>query len=115
MAYARRGGDSVMQEFDLICERCDVLGEFFPLIEALIEDVKHLEAETVKARYELSCYVQNSHREFLRADILSDLRSDYRDNRAYQAYIEQFCGGQDPFESTRWVKHMMKLAHMGQN
>ena len=104
-----------MQEYDLICERCNVLGEFFPLIETLIKDVKHLEAETVKARYELSCYVQKSHGEFLRADILSDLRSNYGDNRAYQAYLEQFCGGQDPFESVGWVKHIMKLAHTNRN
>jgi len=91
-----------------------VLDEFYPLIETLIKDVQYLEAETVKARYELSCRVQNSHRAFLRSDILSDLRSNYSENRTYQAYLEQFCDGQDPFESVEWEKRIMMLAHINQ-
>ena len=57
------------------------------MIDALIEDIKHLESETVRTRYELSRHLNYPYDEYLRSDILSDLGRRYSDHPAYQVYI----------------------------
>lgn len=100
-----------MRNLDEMCIDCSVFYEFCELVDALIKDVIHLEAELVSTRYELSQYLKEPYNEFLRSDIFSSLASRHSGNEAYDAYVEYFCGNEDPMEEDEKVEHMWKLAH----
>ncbi len=90
---------------------CDCRYEFCQLINELIEDIKHLESETVRTRYELSRHLQYPYDEYLRSDILSDLGRRYSDHPAYQVYIQLLYNNQDPMETDEWCEHICRLAN----
>ena len=85
--------------------------DFFRLIEALISDIQHLESEVVCTRYELSRYLPEKERNLLRSDILSNLGGRYASDPAYDAFVQEWCGGNDPMDSDEWVEHICRLAH----
>lgn len=92
------------------CVYCDAFYEFCELIDSLVNDINHLEAELVSTRYELSLYLKEPHNEFLRSDIFSSLGRRYSGNDAYDEYVKRFCHNQDPQESDEKVEHMWKLS-----
>lgn len=85
--------------------------DFCQLIDYLIQDLKHLEVEVVKTRFELSQYLPAPHDESLRSDILSDLAGRYGDHPAYQRYIELMHDNIDPLDDTEWVKCITDAVH----
>ncbi|KNZ40148.1 hypothetical protein [Acetobacterium bakii] len=100
-----------MSDPDEIWSDCSYRYEFCQLIDDLIKDIKHLESETVRTRYELSRHLECPYNEYLRSDILSDLARRYSDNSAYQIYIQLLYNNQDPMESDEWCEHIYRLAH----
>ena len=89
----------------------DNIYEFCKLIDVMINDIKHLESETVRYRYALSCYLPDHEKENLRSDILSNLADRYYWSEAYQQYIQMFYNNQDPMDSDEWFEHICRLAH----
>jgi hypothetical protein len=89
----------------------DNIYEFCKLIDVMINDIKHLESETVRYRYALSCYLPDHEKENLRSDILSNLADRYYWSEAYQQYIQMFYNNQDPMDSDEWCEHICRLAH----
>ena len=85
--------------------------DMFQLMEALITDIQHLESEVVRTRYELSRYLPEKERNLLRSDILSGLADRYAEDPAYDAFVEDWCGGTDPMDTDEWVEHIRRLAH----
>jgi hypothetical protein len=100
-----------MINLDEACVDCSVLYEFCKLVDALVADVIHLEAELVSTRYELSKHLKEPYNDFLRSDIFSSLGARHSGNEAYDAYVELFCDNQDPMEANEKEEHMWKLAH----
>ena len=89
----------------------DIILEFCWLVDVMLKDIQHLESETVRTRYELSCYLQPPYDEYLRSDILSDLAGQYTWSSAYKQYIQLLYNNQDPMDSNAYAKHMFRLAH----
>ena len=87
------------------------LTDYFRLIDALISDIQHLESEVVRTRYQLSKYLTEKERNLLRSDILSNLGGRYAGDPAYDAFVQEWCGGSDPMDSDEWVEHIWRLAH----
>ncbi len=85
--------------------------QFCQLIDYLMKDIKHLESETVKARYALSKHLDTPYDVYMQSDILSGLGGRYNEHPAYKKYIEMFYNNQDPMESDDWVNHIVKLSH----
>ena len=83
----------------------------FRFIESLITDIQHLESEVVRTRYELSKCLPEEERNLLRSDILAGLGGRYPDDPAYDAFVQEWCGGSDPMDSDEWVEHIWSLAH----
>ena len=92
------------------CADCHVLIEFCKLVDALNNDVIHLEAELVSTRYELSQYLKEPHNEFLRSDIFSSLGARHSGNAAYDTYVQLYCFNQDPMEAEEKNRFMRELA-----
>jgi hypothetical protein len=84
--------------------------EFCILIDYLIQDIQHLESETVKTRYKLSLNLTPPYREYVRSEILSDLARRYYEYEAYGIYLELMHDNNDPMESDDYVKHLLQLA-----
>lgn len=84
------------------------LYEYCRLIEYLILDIKHLETEVVRNRYQLSQYLPPPHGELLRCDILSDLGGRYGGDPAYDSYVALFHDGHDPMDTDEWVHHIIQ-------
>ena len=87
------------------------LNDYFRLIDALISDIQPLESEVVCTRYELSRYLPMKERNLLRSDILAGLGGRYAGDPAYDAFVQEWCGGSDPMDSDEWVEHIWRLAH----
>ena len=85
--------------------------DIFRLIEALIADIQHLESEVVHMRYELSRHLPEKECSLLRSDILANLGGRYAGDPAYDAFVQEWCGGSDPMDADEWVEHIWKLAH----
>lgn len=93
------------------CGDCPGMYEFIKLIDCLVKDIRHLESETVRTRYELSRLLPHPYDEELRGDIVSDLAGSYSDDPAYQLYMKLMYNNQDPMESEEWASQINNLAH----
>lgn len=82
---------------------CEIINSFCELVELMVKDIKHLEAECIRTRYQLSRYLDFPANEYYRSDILSDLRSPYEHNLAYQMYMAIYYDGGDPFSFKEWL------------
>lgn len=85
--------------------------EICRLVDMLISDIKHLEAEVVRTRRMLSRHLEHPYDELLRQDILSDLGGRYVTYPAYETYIELMHDGRDPMDSDEWIEYITDLAH----
>ena len=73
------------------------------LVDILIKDIQHLEAECVRARYQISKHLDAPEDEYYRSNILSGLRTPYYDSLAYQAYMALYYDGGDPLSFKEWT------------
>ena len=95
----------------LVSDSSVLISDVFWLIESLVADIQHLESEVVRTRYELSKCLPEEERNLLRSDILAGLGGRYAGNPAYDAFVQEWCGGSDPMDSDEWVEHIWSLAH----
>lgn len=101
--------DNLFDEY-LDLDKCEVINQFFLLVDSLMKDIQHLEVECVRTRYKLSTYLNSPEDEFLQLDILSDLGRRYRDNPAYQIFMIEMYGGGDPMEFREWADEILTVA-----
>jgi len=90
------------------CNNC-IVGSYM-LIDSLVKDIQLLASEVVRLRYMISFHIPKHTGEMLRFDILSDLYCSYYDYPIYQNYMSSFYGGEDPLDSDKFCKHMLKLS-----
>ena len=90
-------------------DRCELIQSFLELVDLMVRDIQHLEAETIRARYALSEQYDPEHKWITSVDILSDLGSPYYDNLAYQEYIRIYYDGGDPMSFKGFVDAMGHL------
>ena len=89
---------------------CELIREFMKLVDTMIRDIQHLEAETVRARYALSEKLDPEHKWITGCDILSDLSTPYYDSIAYKEFISTYYDGEDPMEFKEFLDSMVHLA-----
>lgn len=64
-------------------DNCEILNSVCKLVDQMVRDIQHLEADCIRIRYQLSEYLDFPQNEFYRSDILSSLHSPYPYNLAY--------------------------------
>ena len=89
---------------------CELICSFFELVNAMVSDIQHLKAETLRARYALSEHLDPEHTWITTCDILSNLNMPHYDNLAYQEYIRIYYDGGDPMEFKDFIDFMTGLA-----
>ena len=77
-------------------DRCELIASYMELIDAMVRDIQHLKAETIRARYELSQKFDPDHKWITTVDILSNLNMPHYDSMAYQQYVSTYYDGGDP-------------------
>ena len=115
MACGLRKGAGGMHDSS-ICSGCPGMYELIRLIDCLVKDIRHLESEVVRTRYELSRHLPHPYDEELRGDIVSDLAGRYSDDPAYQLYMKLmydigilWSPTNGPVRSTAWLMASMIL------
>jgi hypothetical protein len=73
------------------------------LVDALVKDIQHLKAETIRARYELSLKYDPEHKWITAVDILSELTMPHYDSMAYQQYVSLYYDGGDPMSFKGYI------------
>ena len=91
-------------------DNCELIQSFLELVDSMVKDIQHLNAETVKARYELSQKLDPEHQCTTGADILSDLDTPHYDNLAYQEYMRIYYDGGNPMSFKEHVDSMIRIA-----
>ena len=94
----------------LDADNCDLVTSYLELIDAMVKDMQHLKAETIRARYELSQKYDPEHKWITTVDILSDLDMPHYDSMAYQQYVSIYYDGGDPMSFKGYVDSMVRLA-----
>lgn len=69
---------------------------YLQLIDYLVNDIKHLELESIRLRYELSKCLSDYDGLLFKSDIYSGLASRYEWQEAYARYVSLYCEGTDP-------------------
>ena len=87
-----------------------VIVSFLELVDAMVRDIQHLKAETIRARYELSLKFDPDHKWITTVDILSNLNMPHYDSMAYQQYVSIYYDGGDPMSFKGYVDSMVRLA-----
>jgi len=87
----------------LDADNCEIINEFLKLIDMMLKDIQSLEVLCVRARYEISKYLESPYDEYLKSDILSGLSRSYNDNPAYHYYIQEIYDGGDPMSFKEWL------------
>lgn len=91
-------------------DRCDLIISYLKLVDALVKDIQHLKAETIRARYELSLKYDPEHKWITAVDILSELTMPHYDSMAYQQYVSLYYDGGDPMSFKGYIDSMVQLA-----
>ena len=91
-------------------DNCELIGSYLELIDAMVKDIQHLKAETIRARYELSQKFDPDHKWITTVDILSNLDMSHYDSMAYQQYVSLYYDGGDPLSFKEYVDSMVNLA-----
>ena len=94
----------------LEADTCELVTSYLDLIDAMVKDMQHLKAETIRARYELSQKFDPDHKWITTVDILSDLDMPHYDSLAYQHYVSLYYDGGDPMTFKGFVDSMVCLA-----
>ena len=91
-------------------DRCELTASYMELVDAMVLDIQHLKAETIRARYELSQKFDPDHKWITTVDILSNLDMPHYDSMAYQQYVSTYYDGGDPMSFKEYVDSMVRLA-----
>ena len=91
-------------------ENCELIVSFLELVDAMVRDIQHLKAETIRARCELSQKFDPDHKWITTVDILSNLDMPHYDSLAYQQYVSIYYDSGDPLSFKEYVDSMMRLA-----
>ena len=91
-------------------DECELVRSFLELVDVMVKDIQHLEAEAIRARYELSKVLDPEHKWITSVDILTDLEFPYYDHRAYQEYMRIYYDGGDPMSFKEFIDAMTNLA-----
>lgn len=91
-------------------DNCKLIASFLELVDAMVRDIQHLKAETIRARYELSQRYDPEHKWITTVDILSNLDMPHYDSIAYQKYVSIYYDGGDPMSFKGFVDSMVRLA-----
>ena len=94
----------------LDADTCELVTSYLELIDAMVKDMQHLKAETIRARYELSQKFDPEHKWITTVDILSNLDMPHYDSMAYQQYVSLYYDGGDPMTFKGFVDSMVLLA-----
>lgn len=94
----------------LDADDCELITSYLELIDAMVRDMQHLKAETIRARYELSQKFDPDHKWITTVDILSDLDMPHYDSMAYQQYVSLYYDGGDPLSFKEYIDSMVNLA-----
>lgn len=86
---------------------------YLQLIDYLVKDIKQLEMETVRLRYELSKRLTDYDAMLLRSDIYSALAGRYDWQDAYVRYVSLYCDDKDPLDNKEYSSQMEQMAHQG--
>ena len=92
------------------CSDCELVESFLELVDAMVKDIQHLKAETIRARYELSKKFDPGHKWITTVDICSNLDMPHYDSPAYQEYARIYWDGGDPMSFKGFVDSMVNLA-----
>lgn len=91
-------------------DECELILSFCQLVDTMIKDIQHLEAECVRTRYQLSKHLEEPEDLYYRSNILSGLRAPYYDSLAYQMYMAIYYDGGDPLSFKEWTSAINRLA-----
>lgn len=94
----------------LDADGCELVASFLELVDAMVKDIQHLKAETIRARYELSQKLDPEHKWITTVDILSNLDMPHYGSMAYQQYVSIYYDGGDPMSFKGYVDSMVQLA-----
>ena len=94
----------------LDADNCELIASFLELVDAMVRDIQHLKAETIRARYELSQKLDPDHKWITTVDILSNLDMPHYESMAYQQYVSIYYDGGDPMSFKGFVDSMVRLA-----
>jgi len=94
---------------DVCCDNC--VEDAYQVIDHLVKDILLLISEVVRLRYSLSWHLPEHVGETIRSEIASDLHGDYYNYPAYQRFVSEYCGGDDPLESKGFCNHLAKLSN----
>jgi hypothetical protein len=97
------------------CDACDEYCDgckyaFHQLVDRIVKDIQRLEADIVYLRYTLIPFLSKHNGQMLKFEIFSDLAGRYDDHPAYQQYVAEYCGGQDPMDSYAFNQHIQKIS-----
>jgi hypothetical protein len=84
--------------------------DFYDLINKLVNDIQHLESKVVYLRHSLSGYLPEHDGKMLKYEIFSDLVGSYCEQPAYQKYISECHGGNDPMDSDMYNDLLKRLS-----
>lgn len=93
------------------CDTCELVSSFLELVDAMVKDIQHLKAETVRARYELSRREDPAHQWITSVDLLSNLDMPHYDSLAYQEYVRIYYDGGDLMSFKDFTDAMGNLAN----
>ena len=91
-------------------DSCELVASYLELVDAMVRDIQHLKAETIRARYELSQKFDPDHKWITTVDILSNLNIPHYDSMAYQHYVSCYYDGGDPLCFKEYVDSMVRLS-----
>ena len=62
-------------------DSCELVLSFLELVDAMVHDIQHMKAETIRVRYRLGGYLDPEHKLISGCDILSGLDMPHDDRR----------------------------------
>lgn len=92
-------------------DSCELVRSFLELVDSMVKDIRHLKAEAIRARYELSGKYDPGHKWITACDILTELDMPHYDSVAYREYSRIYYDGGDPMEFKDFVDSMARLAN----
>ena len=88
---------------------CELVSSYLELVDAMVKDILHLKAETIRARYELSQKLDPDHQWTAGPDLLSGLSMPHYDSLAYQHYVSTYYDGGDPMSFKDFIDSMSSI------
>ena len=94
---------------DCECDDCADIADFLDLTDAMVNQIKELQAEVVRWRQALTKYLPPEWADGLRQDIFDNLSCPFTDYAAYNLYLDRYHNGQDPLNNEEHAALMHRL------